>query len=358
MARDKLNQANIDNSDPVNYPNGRIKNNTGSGDGTPINEKVYGDLHETFAKLMRLSGLTYNNLPDNEQNGYQLISGLISLASKNDYMRTIYVLGTTGKVGTNINLDRLEIQESLVCLSSIDVTTETVLQKGTGGQTGTGIALSINYKGETIKTGDYVRFVRTTVGCDLIKLADGDSFGEIAATLGYLQAASQGEEDAGAITTKATTPLTNFTTFSDRINGVVSDNFLATQLINGLFSAADKTKLDNLQNEERNVGTFGPLDVDTGSVGDLYTVSGDMAQAEIVSRTDRGQIIQITLNNAMDSSDYEPRTSIESLGTMNVDNGIYPLIFKIIDASNFQIYLEESTSGSQNIKIHVATIQR
>ena len=86
MARNKVNQRNIDKSDLANYPDARIRNNTGSNDGTPISEAVYGDIHETFAKFMRESGLSYNNLPDNVSNGYQLFEAIKRVASKNDFI--------------------------------------------------------------------------------------------------------------------------------------------------------------------------------------------------------------------------------------------------------------------------------
>ena len=86
MARNKANQRNIDKSDLANYPDARIRNNTGSNDGTPISEAVYGDIHETFAKFMREAGLNYNNLPDNVSNGYQLFEAIKRVAAKNDFI--------------------------------------------------------------------------------------------------------------------------------------------------------------------------------------------------------------------------------------------------------------------------------
>lgn len=86
MARNKAIQKNIDKSDLSNYPDARIRNNTGSNDGTPISEAVYGDMHETFAKFMREAGLKYNNLPDNVSNGYQLFEAIKRVGTKNDYI--------------------------------------------------------------------------------------------------------------------------------------------------------------------------------------------------------------------------------------------------------------------------------
>lgn len=61
----------------VNYPYGDIKDNTGIGDGTPVNRRVYADFHQFFSKLFNNSGLVANGLPDNEENGFQLFEALL-----------------------------------------------------------------------------------------------------------------------------------------------------------------------------------------------------------------------------------------------------------------------------------------
>jgi hypothetical protein len=58
------------------YPFGRIKDNTGDNSGTPFNEKAYGDLHQTLAKILAQAGIAPNGLPDNVTNGYQYIQAL------------------------------------------------------------------------------------------------------------------------------------------------------------------------------------------------------------------------------------------------------------------------------------------
>ena len=356
--RNKLLQSNIDNSDPVNFPDGRIKNDDGSGNGTPVNEQVYGDIHENFAKVMRLAGKSFNNLAESEQNGYQFLDALRQMANKNNLMKPMFKLGTTGKIGCGQNLDHILKDESWVFLSSIDITTETILSRGTGGQTAVGVQLNVDFKGSTIKSGDYVRFVKTNTGCDLIRLADGDSFGDIADVLGFLKAATQLEEDAGISDEVATTPLTNFTAFAERVIGAASVNFLATQIANGLMSAADKLKLDNLVNEERNYGTFGPLDVGGGNVGDFYPVTGDIVTAEIVAITTGGQEVEMTLNNAMADTNMDVRLNVQSLGNFGFDNDIRPLVFKVISTTKIRTLLEEVGGVIQNIVIHVSVIQR
>jgi len=58
------------------YPYGRVRDNTGSGNGTPANEKALGDIHQFFAKLMDEAGISANGLPDNDYSGFQLYEAL------------------------------------------------------------------------------------------------------------------------------------------------------------------------------------------------------------------------------------------------------------------------------------------
>jgi len=66
----------------ANYPYGRIKDNTGSGDGTPVSVNTYGDLHQFFARIMAEAVLTHNNFPDNSTNGFQFYEALKTVISK------------------------------------------------------------------------------------------------------------------------------------------------------------------------------------------------------------------------------------------------------------------------------------
>lgn len=58
------------------YPYGNIKDNSGANDGTPVNTQVYGDIHQFFARLLALSGIVANGLPDNATNGFQYYEAL------------------------------------------------------------------------------------------------------------------------------------------------------------------------------------------------------------------------------------------------------------------------------------------
>ncbi|HLF67442.1 MAG TPA: hypothetical protein VI522_07465 [Gammaproteobacteria bacterium] len=75
MARKLANQDNVQAPDS-DYPYARIKDNDGSGNGTPVNEKVYGDIHQFFAHMLAQAGMTANDLPDNDYNGFQLYEAL------------------------------------------------------------------------------------------------------------------------------------------------------------------------------------------------------------------------------------------------------------------------------------------
>ncbi|MDF2457467.1 MAG: hypothetical protein K0R51_3460 [Cytophagaceae bacterium] len=61
------------------FPSGRIKDDTGINDGTPVDLFTNGDVQETFAKLLRMSSITPNGLPDSEYSGHQYIEALINL---------------------------------------------------------------------------------------------------------------------------------------------------------------------------------------------------------------------------------------------------------------------------------------
>lgn len=61
------------------YPDGNIKDNTGGFNGTKVNKVNFADIFQFFAKLIRLTRTTPNNLPDNEYNGLQLVDSAMQL---------------------------------------------------------------------------------------------------------------------------------------------------------------------------------------------------------------------------------------------------------------------------------------
>lgn len=61
------------------YPYGDVKDNSGSGDGMPVNRLVYSDFHQFFARMADLAGIVLNSLPDNAVNGWQFVTALQTL---------------------------------------------------------------------------------------------------------------------------------------------------------------------------------------------------------------------------------------------------------------------------------------
>lgn len=92
MARILANQQNISAPDG-DYLYGRIKDDDGTNDGTPVNEKVYGDIHQFFARLAAMAGITLNDLPDNEYSGFQFYEALSQLAIYNTTSKDSKTIG-------------------------------------------------------------------------------------------------------------------------------------------------------------------------------------------------------------------------------------------------------------------------
>jgi len=72
------NKSNV-NAPNATFPYGSIKDDTGVGDGTPVDVQVYGDFHQFFARLFNSSGLVANGLIDSEANGFQLYEALLKV---------------------------------------------------------------------------------------------------------------------------------------------------------------------------------------------------------------------------------------------------------------------------------------
>jgi len=68
--RKLLSKPNVDGVD-YDYPFGKIRDKSPSEAGTPVNEQVYGDMHQFFEKLMFDAGIIPNDLPENEYSGFQ-----------------------------------------------------------------------------------------------------------------------------------------------------------------------------------------------------------------------------------------------------------------------------------------------
>lgn len=350
MARSKLNQQNIDNSNPSLYLQGRIKDNTGSGDGTPVSEAVYGDIHQTLAKVMDLYNISYNGLPDNEQNGYQFIEALIALASKNDFILNLTATG--GKLSLPVKIAPLKTGESFIAKASVDYNEETEVRGSLDNS-----SKAVEVEGEFL-TGEYVRIEVTSTKIRLVRIADAVSFVKMATDSNLLTAATQAEENTGTTEEKATTPKTNKSVFTRRVTGVESDNYLAGEENNGLLSKEFWAILNDIGNSRvRNVGSFGGFDVNDLPPGSSIATEGDITNAVKTATVGSGDLIEVTFANAMDNTKYKLHCSVQSQGTIGRDNDIRPIVWKPISTNTAQILVEGTDSGVQNIKIHLDVIQ-
>jgi hypothetical protein len=336
---------NVDNSDLSNFPDGRIKDNTGTGNGTGVNEKVYGDLHQTIAKLMRLYGIIPNGLPDNETNGFQIVDALKSLASKNDYIYPLSSVG--GFLSVDIKLANMQNGEYIVCLASVTKTTETQI-KGIGATT-----FAITYSGSFL-ANEYVRVIKTSGGVSVVRLADATSLDSMVSDFFYLKKANQTQEDAGAIDTVATTPLTNLVAFTKRVIGVDSGDFLATTGRNGLLSMGDKALINGFVSP-KNIGFF-VVDPQTGG-GLTLAVGGDIVSATTQYDGSAFEVV-IVLQNAMSDTNYYSRIFLQSQSTnMGTDNNITTPVFKPVSTTVLKYCLAEVSPRVQNVKCWIEVLE-
>lgn len=339
---------NVITSDP-NFPNGRIRNNTGTGNGTPVNESVYGDIHVNKDKLMDLYGIEPNNLPDNEVNGYQIIESQRALASKNDFV--LALSSVSGILNIPIKLSFMLNNESVICKSGFNLDAETQIVGSDG------VTFTISVSG-SFKVNEYVRLIKTASGVTLVRVADNISLDDMVNTLSYLKKASQSEENAGAIDTKATTPLTNLTAFIRRVIGVDSVNYLATAIRNGLYPKEHFEIVAGLTNKVRNVGNFSGLDVDNGTTGSTFPVFGDVVSATLTAKPSNSSTVRVVLANTMTDTSYFVRLHVEGMSAdLNSDNDIGSPVYKIINATTIDVNISEFASNVQNLKIVIEAVK-
>ena len=180
MARNKALQPNIDGSDSTNYPDKRIRNNDGSGNGTPVNEQVYGDIHEFFGKIMREQKINYNGLPDNVTNGYQLYEAFTETPSKNDYIKQI-ILTAPDTILIPNRISSLKEFESISFRANFDSSNAIVLIKGTDN-----LVKNVSILGSW-KSGDTVNLVNYSNIITLVGVYDSQNVPNLAQTLSNIQ---------------------------------------------------------------------------------------------------------------------------------------------------------------------------
>lgn len=350
MAISKNTQANIDDSNLAAYPNGQVKDDSGTGDGFPLIQVTTSDIYEFFDKLMRLAGLTFNAQFDNETNGYQFVQACAALASKSDFILPLTT--STGVLQIPTALQILQLNEKLICKAGADYATETQI-KGTGA---TPLTVSITSQ---YKNGDYIMLVRTSGGVQLIRLVTADNINTIVNENAYLKEAGNAAEDTGTATNVATTPASNKYIFTKRVTDpTAAAPYLATHITPGLMSAADKTTLDGFSSPIKNVGWFSGLDVNGTPVGTFLTPSGNIVSAQVTSNgVNNNTVVLVTIANAMSGISYFVQTMVESTGNINNDGTLKVPIFKPLSATTFQWEMGETDNVIQSLKIHIQVVQ-
>lgn len=114
------------------YPYGNIKDDTGAGDGTPVNVAVYGDFHQFFARMFALSGLTFNGLPDNDYSGFQYIEaanklwksyiGVLTLSADTTELLTYANIGYFINAEGNTVNKRITLPSAATCQDGDSIT--------------------------------------------------------------------------------------------------------------------------------------------------------------------------------------------------------------------------------------------
>lgn len=103
-----------------------------------------------------------------------------------------------------------------------------------------------------------------------------------------------------------------------------------------------------------NIGFVTGLNV--GASSGSMTVGGDVASATATSSTNE-TFITVNLTNAMVNTNFKVNMTIESLGTLGLDNDINCPVFKIVSTTQIQISISETGSSAQNLKVHIETVQ-
>ncbi|MFN0254512.1 hypothetical protein [Pedobacter ureilyticus] len=351
MATNKKNAPNIDLSDNENYPDGRIQDNTGSGNGTPVNRLLYSDIHEFFAKLMRLGNIPYNGLPDNEANTHQLVTAAIALAGKNDFIYSLSDIGGVINIATDLSI--IKDGEMLMARAGFNFASQTNIKGTTATLYGTIIPSSF-------KNNDYILLIKSGSSAFIIqRLADANNIDTLVSEFNFLKGANSAEEFAGTATNKATTPYTNQLAFARRVIGLDSGLFLASSVRNGLMSKEDKAILDGLSDPVKNRGWFSGLDPGSASqIGSQLPRSGDIVSATVLSQVDTiVSNVRVVFANPMASANYYCRFFLESEGSLQADNNMLSPIFKKETNTQFLFSLEERVATTASIKVHIEVVQ-
>lgn len=156
------NQTPVHNTDYTKFPDGGVKNETDTNEGTPVVEEIYGDLFSNIYAYLRERGIVPNEIQDNQLNGYQLISALKRNVNElNDIERIL--------VKNSVNSWSIDLDFSLVpdkyfifarASESIDLSLENTITDSKGEVFPFTPSVSFNQADEVLLIIDKSSFVR------------------------------------------------------------------------------------------------------------------------------------------------------------------------------------------------------
>lgn len=138
MSRDFSARTDIDNTDPANFPDGRLldSNPASANNGTAVVEAVLGDLHQFFLKLLRDAGITPSGNADTDSTS-QMLDALVAkirATASSETLRGSIEIAT--QVETDASTDDLKAVTPLKLEGKFDdkVATQSQADAGTDNQ--------------------------------------------------------------------------------------------------------------------------------------------------------------------------------------------------------------------------------
>ncbi len=149
MAISILAKVNTDGTSTA-YPYGNIRDNDGSNNGTPVDVNTYADFHQFFAALMAVAPLAFNDLPENNTNGFQYLEALFMNIRRTQATKTekgTAELATQAEVVTGTDDEKIITPLELATYLGAWVTRSNIADVVPSGGSGTTVTGSlIDYK--------------------------------------------------------------------------------------------------------------------------------------------------------------------------------------------------------------------
>ena len=144
-----------------------------------------------------------------------------------------------------------------------------------------------------------------------------------------------------------------FNWISDELNGASYNNDEGVRVTLEQYFDSLNARFGSLAKGSITLGNIGG-----SSVGSTLSKTGDIETAIVTSTIGAGAVVTVTLksDSTLPNIDYFIRQNIESLGSLELDNDILPLVFKKISTTQFYIYVEETGNSTQNIKVHLEVV--